>query len=240
MGSKLNLEYFRYLAEMPDMRMLFRKAINFLSRRLELGRCFVSFSAGKDSTVCADLANRVCPGIPMLMVDPGGPTHWLGAEREKFLKFAHEKGWNLRLFPWDKWRIGWHGEETSSLHVDMFRELNDYAKKEGYSTLIMGIREKESKNRKILAKMRGDDYQRKDGMRVLLPVMRWSSDAIWAYTVSRGLPWLSIYDTTGKDARNGLVGVNGHRFGRMGFLKQYYPMAYEFAKRLIEAGKMDE
>lgn len=193
--------------------------------------CYVSFSAGKDSGVIAHACNIVRPGISMLMVDPGVPIHWTAEERAMWQEYAEREGWNLRLFPWDKYataRPEGGAEYRASVHADMFRDLTAYADAHGLTRRVMGLRAEESPDRrKSLGRDKGVSESR------LCPISLWTHHDVWAYTVSEGLPWLSIYDHLGPDARNGLIGRNAVERGRLVYLRRYYPEAYRVARELF-------
>ena len=204
--------------------------------------CYVSFSAGKDSMVLAHAAWTVRPEIPILMVDPGCPTHWLERERERMLAYAAGHDWNLVLFLWDKWRcVGGEvdlDEASRKIHVGMFADLTHYAVENGLTTRLLGLRAEESRGRKISLRHYGLDARLRDGSRRVIPLARWSTDWIWAYIVSHDLPWLEIYDKRGPYARNGLIGISGANEGRLEYLKHYFPEAWLAAKDLLPAGEI--
>lgn len=236
--SKIDKLFFSILAASRRHIRIVSEAVDFLSGTLD-ETAFVSFSAGKDSMVCAHLCNKVMPGIPILMVDPGCPTHWTEIERSRITAYAKMQGWNMHLFEWDKWGEKRDDAHLTELHKDMFSDLTAYADENGLTTRVMGLRCAESRARSTTARYLGQAYTYADGKhRRLLPISEWTTNDVWAYTVRNEMPWLDIYDVAGPDARNGLIGVNGHERGRLEYLKHYFPEAWEKAKRLIEDGKM--
>jgi phosphoadenosine phosphosulfate reductase len=212
----------------------FARRLSTLRARLESldpARCYASFSAGKDSAVVAHAAQAWAPGIPILMVDPGVPTHWTEAERAAWIDYAARAGWDLHLFPWDKW--GEQGiraatdaaSHARAAHQSMFRDLRAWADGHGRDIALIGIRAEESRGRKLAA------YRSRGVFEFSAwPIWDWSSDDVWAYILSNDLPWLSIYEHLGPDARNGLIGRNGVESGRMAYLRRYYPDAYRHAR----------
>jgi 3'-phosphoadenosine 5'-phosphosulfate sulfotransferase (PAPS reductase)/FAD synthetase len=92
------------------------------------------------------------------------------------------------------------------------------------------MRAAESRNRRILlAANRGETKN------TLQPIWDWSTEDVWTYTVKHELPWLSIYDHLGPDARNGLIGKNGREYGRLVYLKRFYPDAFRMACEIFDA-----
>jgi 3'-phosphoadenosine 5'-phosphosulfate sulfotransferase (PAPS reductase)/FAD synthetase len=111
----------------------------------------------------------------------------------------------------------------------MFSAIELRAKKDGLTCRVMGLRSEESRNRKMLIAKRGNAYAYRDGTRAVLPIARWSTTDVWSYIVTANLPWLDIYDAIGPNARNGLIGRNGERFGREEYLRNYFPEAWRWA-----------
>jgi len=82
----------------------------------------------------------------------------------------------------------------------------------GGDAVALGLRAEESHARRMNVATHGRDYTRKDGLRVVLPIANWSGRDVWAYLVSRDLPWLRIYDecTCKREvARSGFVFATG-------------------------------
>lgn len=194
---------------------------------------YVSFSAGKDSAVIAHACHAAHPEIAILMVDPGCPTHWTEPERDAWVHYAHAQGWNLTLYPWDKWGIDLATDSTADyqqrIHADMFSAIHAHARRDRLTTRIMGLRASESRNRRMSIGRRGQAYDYADGGSALLPIATWQTADVWAYIITQGLPWLDIYDRLGPDARNGLVGRSGEEFGRLEYLRQHYPDVWRWA-----------
>ena len=231
-ASKICVAYYKLRARRPEYQALLRATKGFLRARLD-GACYVSFSAGKDSSVCAHLCNELKPGIPLFLVEPPGQTLWLNEERQAWLGYAETNGWSLKLFSWDRWRKKMDTQHLQELHLDQFSEVTAYADAHGLTTRVMGLREGESNNRRMTIRDLGMDYDYVNGQRRLLPVAKWTTDDIWTYIVASGMPWLSIYDVAGPDARNGLIGLNAHEKGRLAYLKAYYPRVWEEAKQYL-------
>lgn len=217
-------------ARRPEYLRRRARLLDLLHAELD-ARCYVSFSAGKDSAVIAHACHAVRPDIPMLMVDPGVPIHWTAEERDEWCGYAYREGWNLRLFPWDKYateRPQEAAEYRASVHADMFCDLTAYAEQHGLTRRVMGLRAEESPGRRMsLGRDRGVSESR------ICPISLWSGADVWTYIVSEGLPWLSIYDHLGPDARNGLIGRNAMERGRLVYLRRHYPEAYRLARELF-------
>lgn len=200
---------------------------------LDQATTYVSFSAGKDSAVISHACHAAHHGIPILMIDPGCPTHWLEHERERWVAYAVSNGWNITLYPWDKWERRREADTEQQyrdhIHGSMFSAIEARARADGLTCKVMGLRAAESRQRAMLVATRGDAYDYKDGTRAVLPLAHWSVNDVWAYIVTNDLPWLDIYDAIGPHARNGLIGRNGERFGREEYLRHNFPDAWRWA-----------
>lgn len=232
MASKIEVAYFRLRAAQYDYRSRESRMAAWLRQRLD-ERCYVSWSAGKDSTVIAHCAKQLRADVPILMVDPGVPIHWTCGDKAKMVGFAEYRGWNLRRFAWDKFQqplADNSAEYRQQIHESMFEELSDYADEQNLSRRITGMRAEESNKRhRFLTATRGETKH------TLQPIWDWSTEDVWTYIVRHDLPWLSIYDHLGPTARNGLIGKNGREHGRLVFLKQHYPAAFQQACQYFEA-----
>lgn len=212
------------------------EALHDLMRQRDPAKTYVGFSAGKDSTVCAHACHQAHPGIAMLMVDPGCPTHWLEEERQFWVSYAEAQRWALTLFPWDKWRLQTDQEDISAyqatIHADMFHDLSRYADTHDLTTRVMGLRQEESRARGIMLARKGPTYLYADGKHgAVCPLAQWRWQDVWAYLVRHNLPWLSIYDRLGPQARNGLVGRSGESQGRWEYLREAYPAVWRWARQ---------
>ena len=231
MASKIDTAYFRLRASQPEYARRESSMLRWLRDRID-ERCYVSWSAGKDSMVVAHAAHWLC-GVPILMVDPGVPIHWTDEDKARMIGYVQDQGWNWRLFPWQKFRAPTSenaAEYRKQIHADMFVDLTAHATAQGLDRRITGMRASESTTRHVfLTASRGETEN------TLQPLWNWSTQDVWTYTVKHGLPWLSIYDHLGPDARNGLIGKNGREHRRMAYLKRYYPAAFQRACELFEA-----
>lgn len=209
-------------ARLRATRARFDRALELLDRELD-EHSSVAFSAGKDSTVVADLCNRVRPGIPMVMVDRGVPYEWSEEERQGVIDYAAAHGWSLTLIDWDLGRVAvdaWsspRGKRTSGhqsvAQHPMWDDMHAWQRERGMTTVVMGLRRYESRGRMIHIARRSQVFDYAPGhpvyRRCILPIAHWTDRDVWAYLVTRDLPWMRIYDLQGPDARSGWVGRAG-------------------------------
>jgi 3'-phosphoadenosine 5'-phosphosulfate sulfotransferase (PAPS reductase)/FAD synthetase len=226
--SKIDPQYYRLRARHPDYQQRELTLVRLLRARLN-ERCYVSWSAGKDSMLVAHACQSILPAIPILMVDPGVPIHWTEGDRANVLGYTQFNRWAKVLFPWEKFTGPTSNNEAEyrkQVHASMFHDLHAYAESIGCTKRVTGIRREESKGRARVAAQTANTLQ---------PIADWSADDVWTYTIKHDLPWLSIYDHLGPLARNGLIGKNGREHGRMAFLKLHYPEAFREACDLFNA-----
>jgi 3'-phosphoadenosine 5'-phosphosulfate sulfotransferase (PAPS reductase)/FAD synthetase len=238
--TPMQLAGFRAHAALPVYRRRLAD-LRHMVAGIDPATTYVSFSAGKDSAVLAHACQQAHPDIPILMIDPGCPTHWLESERQRWRDYAAAHGWRLTLFPWDKWAGAQEGESEKAyqarIHASMFAPIAEHARAHGLTCRAMGLRADESRGRRMSIAVRGMSYAYKDGTRAILPLARWSEMDIWAYLVAHEVPWLDIYDIIGPHARNGLIGRSGENFGRVAYLRQYFPDVWRWAvaRGILEA-----
>lgn len=232
--SKIDRVYFRLRARQSSYQRREATTLAWLRERIA-DDCYVSWSAGKDSQVVAHLANRVLPGIPVLIADCGVPYHWTEEERRRLLDYAAEQRWNVTSYAWDKWSDAVLSAERAEsyrqlVHEQQFASLTTDATARGLRRRVTGMRAEESANRrKLLASTRGETRN------TLHPIWQWSVDDVWTYLASHDVPWLTIYDHLGPHARNGLIGKNAKENGRLAFLRRHYPAAFARAAELFNA-----
>lgn len=225
---------FRAHSDTPNYRKKL-SGLNNLCLSVDPSIAYVSFSAGKDSSVVAHAMHAAHPNIEILMVDPGCPTHWIESERELWIHYAKKNNWRLKLFLWSKWTPAPANEDEKQyqkrIHESMFYDLHEHARAHGLECRIMGLRKEESRARDLLVAVKGISYLYKDGGSALLPIARWSVADVWAYIVTHNLPWLDIYNKLGPSARNGLIGNSGIDRGRAEYVKRFYPDAWRWAQK---------
>lgn len=170
---------------LPSFQALVDRTIDQIAS--QLNQCespYVSFSGGKDSAVLLHLVRLVDPKIPARCLLWGKESDLLADYDFIFKK--------------------WGRVETVTLNRDTLSESTKHrwASLDGDSDAVfMGLREEESKGRKLTLRVHGHTYKRKDGQWRFCPLGRWKTAEITAYTASRNLPILPAYETLGMDAR---------------------------------------
>lgn len=114
-------------------------------------------------------------------------------------------------------------------------EIVSWTKDNGYTLQLLGMRAAESAGRRKCFSVHGLSYM-SHGLSVSNPIGWWSTKDVWAYLVSRDIPWHPLYDcethgTTREGLRNiGWLTVSGGP--RIPWLRRHYPDQY---RMLVEA-----
>lgn len=187
----------------------------------------VSVSWGKDSTAMLTLASEALDEVLCVNARYPNPAERF-ADMDRVRDGVLAKLQNVRYFeahPPGEWEMY---ERAGEFFVTPFtprqREAARWwrtsfeaamraAQEEiGADGVFMGLGARESFARRLNFFMRGDSYERQDGLRVALPLSEWTARDVWAVLALRDLPWLRIYDLSyeGREkARSGFVFATG-------------------------------
>jgi 3'-phosphoadenosine 5'-phosphosulfate sulfotransferase (PAPS reductase)/FAD synthetase len=131
-------------------------------------------------------------------------------------------------------------EKEAARHANTeFKEASRcFMGEHGIANMFLGLCKDESRARRIHLSMRGQIYKTKltDGW-TCCPLANWTADDIWAYIVSRDLPYLAVYDIPFFDRRtirNELTVMYTPAIVAHGLLLQYrlaYPKLYARLKK---------
>lgn len=178
---------------------------------------YVGVSWGKDSVVVADLALVVCPGIRLRkMVLTRAPDQPGTSEVRDAFRGTHPDA------------------DYGEFETDVVDGLAAMSRWMGGAPRITGVREDESADRRLSARVHGVATERS-----CRPLLRWSADDVFAYLYAHHLPVHPVYAMTigGQlDRRHlrvhALGGPQGAEFGRREWEARYFPDAAElFARR---------
>lgn len=210
-------------------------------------RWLVSSSWGKDSCALAGLVSETLgPGFhvshlrsPYELPGCERVVEWFGARC-----VIHAVETSRTLAEYVAW-LQQHGlgfEREQRRKVGRARkadELATWASDNGYTMQMLGMRADESQVRRRVFRSKGVTYQRSAGGWISNPIAWWSVTDVWAYLVSRNVPWHPLYDcethgVTRKQIRNaGWLTVQGDATDwRIPWLRRHYPDQY---RMLVEA-----
>jgi phosphoadenosine phosphosulfate reductase len=192
------------------------------------GYC-VSTSWGKDSVVLAHLCVTACRTMPIVNLRYPNPAERIADEdrvRDETLALEEfSKAIYLEETTPGEWEMferagsGFSEAQTAEQRQALAWWAKEYdaaakrvEKRARAAGTLIGICKEESVGRRLNLRTRGLSYEKKDGRRIAAPLGDWRADDIWAYLVSRGLPWLRLYDlaTRGrKVTRSGIAFAAG-------------------------------
>lgn len=106
-------------------------------------------------------------------------------------------------------------------------QLDDFAKNGGYDLVFWGLRADESKARFGLSK-KGFFFDKINGLRFVHPLIYLTQFELWYLYDYKNLPVNNIYNKTGIVKREGIrnsgwLSTDGAEFGRLEWLKTFYP-----------------
>lgn len=165
-------------------------------------RVVVSWSGGKDSSVCAHLLNRL-DRVPLALLDSGG-EHPLS--RQFCTEVAAAQGWEFhvedpRLTYVELLELAYEfGDNSAYLPDGLVREFIIHetsqaaAERWGADAYVLGLRGEESGNRSMSIAVHGTEHlSAKQELTRLLPIARWSTEDVLAYHAKYNLPLHPAY-----------------------------------------------
>lgn len=208
-----------------------RRIDEWLSRAT---RAAVEFSAGKDSTVVLHLVRRVVPDAVALH----GDDEWLLPETEGLLSATPNLIRLRRRLRHAEWFVAWEdmdGPDGGAKHR--------WARENGINGVASGLREDENNRRRTHIRARGSVFRLANGLWRCYPISDWGWKDVWAYILSRDVPYNRAYDVLeriGVPPEHQRVGPFATEralgYGQMVYLKRGWPELYRrFADRYPEA-----
>lgn len=205
-----------------------------------LGPMIVMTSWGKDSLAMLDLAiDTLGPGVQALhLASPYG----LPGYEETIAHFearctVHVDEARLSLAEYIDWhkRIGLAHERTREEQKKLVNKIkrdrgSEWCEAHGYDVQALGMRAAEGGPRAKVLRARGATYQIADGSWRSCPIAWWESRDVWAWILSRELPYnRRLYDAethgmTRESIRNtGWLSTDGAGEGRIAWLWRHFP-----------------
>lgn len=227
-------------AESGAFRRRMDQSILAIESAARLGEMVIMSSWGKDSVVMADLILRTLGRVPILHIAssyrlPGWEpiqehfearttVHVIEPRRslEETIAWLHEVGLPHERTPAQQRAI------VKSIKKDVGAA---WCKEHGYAVQALGLRADESAQRRAFLRRAGTLYQARE-VYIVAPLAWWTARDVWAYLVSRALPWHQMYDKethgiTRETQRNtGWLSTDGAEHGRIAWLRHHYPEQY--------------
>ncbi|MDI6872082.1 MAG: phosphoadenosine phosphosulfate reductase family protein [Bacillota bacterium] len=202
----------------------------------------VACSFGKDSLSMLDLILEQRPDITVFHMDSGYCLPELYEVRDWF---AQERGIRLHIKPGEMDYVTFLREfglpaitRTAAQQQRVVQRFKKSASEQwafdrGFNGTFLGLRREESRDRDVSLRLRSPIYRMKSDMWKCCPLADWTGKDVWAYIVSRNLPYPRFYDYTALgDTREKIrstswVTTDGAEWGRIVWLKYYYPALYQ-------------
>lgn len=178
----------------------------------------LSFSAGKDSIVLLDLAQK-CGFKGRLIFFKYGICNDIETPKENIellKRYADKFGLEYHILDclgevdcWEmcgRFTLFPESEEEKRIfkltNYDYAKQYAEFEKRENIDLLFLGMRKKESRKREIMLNQKGVIYETKTRRAVCCcPLANFSDEDIWAYIFSNELEYLHIYDYPYLDRR---------------------------------------
>ncbi len=153
----------------------------------------VSWSGGKDSGVCVDLAGRAWRDGHVLVSDNGTDSDEIARLVEE-MSLMHQ---HLRF----------HARRSLETEQEDRESVRAFLRGVGAAGQVLGLRARESGFRTMIARAKIENgiYMSAaswGGLPIMCPIVWWSLDDVISYTLSRGLPYHRVYDRDGWQARS--------------------------------------
>ena len=211
----------------------------------------VGWSAGKDSTALVHLA-CVEMGHALPVYSEKDDLDFPG-ERDYIERLAALWGLDLTIVSPDVSLQQWiadhageldagedfHGRAAALSREHFYGLIESYTGKHG--AVLLGLRQEESRGRKMNRALRGKLYQKRTGQWICTPLADWSGLDVFAYLLSRDVPVLDVYRCIGFMHRSEpwrvrkswwIPGAHSRK-GGMVWLRRYYPSLYRRLCRML-------
>jgi 3'-phosphoadenosine 5'-phosphosulfate sulfotransferase (PAPS reductase)/FAD synthetase len=168
------------------------RALEVVHRAVATGRFLLSWSGGKDSTAMVHLVRSVAPDTPILI--QFDDCDW--PEKKPYVeRVCAAQGWVAQVVEapfsvWERVRLGQIGEDdfcspSHPLTQDAFLGPLSAAQRElGAEGVFLGLREEESRARRLNLRLRGPLYKVKNGDWHCCPLAYWTAQDVFAYLVA--------------------------------------------------------
>lgn len=184
-------------ARSPRFKRVVDEANRYIEEALQrMEQPSVAFSGGKDSTVVLDLVRRQRSDV----VAHFGHEQWLLPETEAFVAQVGNLVKTALPDSHAEWFSVWQNpddvpDDTQYINREEYTEFNYERRMMGWDGKFLGLRAEENSYRRIFLKRFGAmRYCSTHDMWECNPIAFWKVEDVWAYIVSRDLPYNKAYD----------------------------------------------
>ncbi len=182
---------------------MIESAENVIKKAIETCRNpAISFSFGKDSLVCVDIARKLKPDILIINIDRGDGGD-VPEVLDTFGVYLQNANFHRIKTPRSILQIyeesgGVEKVGRINLKKNLLAGIKQARALFNIDCSIMGLRTQESKGRSYLNQYGTFHYSETEKIYLCKPVLNWGYEEIWAYIVTNNLPYLSFYDDEAK------------------------------------------
>lgn len=202
---------------------------------------YIAFSGGKDSTCILSLVREQRPQTHAVYIDADcafPEISQLLAVTPNLIKIPASEPFldTLARFGLDNTEL-----EKETMRTTVYQPIKSLITEFGFDGVCYGLRAEESYGRRKHAQAHGAIFRyKRDGLWGCQPIYDWEYEDVWAFIVSRNLPYAGTYDklwdAPKEDQRVSYwAGETKRRWGRFAWLKRNYPDLFnQLAVRIPE------
>jgi 3'-phosphoadenosine 5'-phosphosulfate sulfotransferase (PAPS reductase)/FAD synthetase len=167
-------------AQLPQFKRKVEKAKEVIAEALSIAPAYVAISWGKDSTALLHLTQQIKPDVTAVSF-----TH---PERDIISNYSEVVGQYAAKNSTNLINIELDGDHVPA-------KVQQARLWESLPMAIVGVRKEESKARAITGSKYGLIHQYKSGSWRCHPLLYWGWKDVWAYLISKDLPYLKWYES---------------------------------------------
>lgn len=230
----------RLHARLPVHRKRVSRAQSIVRDWLAQSRSpYIACSGGKDSVAMLHLVQCVAgEPIPVLWHDSG--VEWPGVDHvferlrdRQLITRLHIVRPKHDVIALKRRQLAGEISAAAKDRLALFEPLAAAVQSAGYDASAVGLRQEESKARRMDASTHGPIYRRRDGILRCLPLLYWTWQDVYAYTALHSLPLHPIYSAPllelehrGRIRLSWWLSTDHWRHGEIAWVRDNYPDIY--------------